>query len=269
MFSSILIAFVSLIILVSLHELGHLLTAKKFGVRVEEFGLGYPPRLWGKKFGDTLYSLNLLPFGAFVRIPEEPSSEPGSFFGKPLWQRALIVFNGAFAFWLVAAVLFSLVFLLGPRMVIDDESVLAQDPWLQISAVAPHSPAAGAGLKVGDVFQNQNKIKDFQEFVNENKGQEIILTLKRGERVFEAPLTPRINPPAGQGPLGVSLVRTAIKTFPWYQAPFLGVKTTLETTGAILNGYAQALAKIFQGKVTSTPGLELMGPIGIVNVLGQ
>ena len=78
---TLLIAFFSLIGLLILHELGHFLLAKKFGVRVEEFGVGLPPRLFSKKIGETIYSINLLPFGAFVRLPGEmeETDDPKSF----------------------------------------------------------------------------------------------------------------------------------------------------------------------------------------------
>ncbi|GAH75098.1 unnamed protein product, partial [marine sediment metagenome] len=108
----ILIVFISLIGLIILHEFGHFAIAKKFGVRVEEFGIGYPPRIFGKKIGETLYSLNLLPFGAFVKIyGEEGGIESAhSFTGKPIWQRALIILGGVVSFWIISAILLSIVF---------------------------------------------------------------------------------------------------------------------------------------------------------------
>ena len=99
-----LVAFFGLIGLVVLHELGHFFAAKKFGVKVEEFGIGLPPRLFGKKVGETIYSLNLLPLGAFVRLygEEGSSSDPRSFTSKSLLQRALIIGAGVVAFWVIS-----------------------------------------------------------------------------------------------------------------------------------------------------------------------
>src|SRR3989344_1698627 len=104
-----IIAFFSLIGLVVLHELGHFLMAKKFGVRVEEFGIGLPPRLFGKRIGETLYSLNLLPLGAFVKLTGEEgqSSDPRSFGAKSLFQRAIIVGAGVVAFWVISFFIFT------------------------------------------------------------------------------------------------------------------------------------------------------------------
>lgn len=111
MILTIFIAFISLVGLLVVHEFGHFILAKKFGVKVEEFGVGYPPRLLSKRIGETLYSLNLLPFGAFVKITGEQGSveDPRSFAKKPIWQRALIIFGGALSFWALAAVLLSIV----------------------------------------------------------------------------------------------------------------------------------------------------------------
>lgn len=273
---TILVALIGLIVLVSLHELGHFLTAKFFGVKVEEFGIGYPPRIFGRKFGQTIYSLNLLPFGAFVRIPETPSTEPDSYLGKPWWQRALILFNGAASFWLVSAVLFSFVYLSGAPTLVDDAEVGLRGLKVQISEVLPQSPAATANLKAGDVilglksqsleFRPTDQVKEVQDFINDNRGQEITLNIQRGDKVFDATLTPRALPPSGQGPLGIALVRTGLKNYNLWQAPWLGIKSTFEMTVMVLAAYKDALAKLFQGAPT---GLQLMGPIGIVSLLNQ
>ncbi len=126
---TIIIAFFSLIGLVTLHEFGHFLFAKKFGVKVEEFGIGYPPRLFGKKIGETVYSLNLIPFGAFVRLPGEigKKDDPESFSKQPIRKRILIVLGGVLSFWIIAVVIFAIV------------SVLSLPPqsWMSLPAKAP------------------------------------------------------------------------------------------------------------------------------------
>jgi regulator of sigma E protease len=107
----IFIVVASLVFLITLHELGHFLFAKKFDVKVHEFGIGIPPRLFGKKIGETIYSLNLLPLGGFVRMmgEDEKIKNERSFSEKPIWQRAIILVAGVVSFWIVAALLFAVV----------------------------------------------------------------------------------------------------------------------------------------------------------------
>src|SRR6185295_20003778 len=109
MLATLIIAFFSLIALMVIHEFGHFVIAKKFGAKVEEFGIGYPPRLYGKKFGETLYSVNLIPLGAFVKIYGEEGDvdDYRSFANLKIWQRILIVLGGVIAFWVAAAIIFT------------------------------------------------------------------------------------------------------------------------------------------------------------------
>jgi regulator of sigma E protease len=284
----ILVTVLSLIILIILHELGHFIVAKKFGVKVEEFGIGYPPRLFGKKFGQTLYSLNLLPFGAFVKIygeegapsphSDEKAKDPRTFWGKPAWQRALIILGGVITFWLVSAILLSIVFGIGTSQVIsDEENHNLINPKVQIVAVAPGSPAEGAGIKVGDTIKELtiadyelaiNKVREVQEFTEANKGKEVILTIERGKETFETSLVPRVSPPEGEGSMGVALVRTSEKSYPWWQCPIKGIEATLNVTSAIIVGWGQVLGSLIQGKGLPA-GVQLIGPVGIVSLISQ
>lgn len=129
----ILIIIITFSILIILHELGHFLMARKFGVRVEEFGLGLPPRLLGKKIGETLFSLNAIPFGGFVRMfgEEENIQDPQSFTGKPIWQRALIVVAGVAIFWIIAALLLSVVLGFETSIIILNQEITANF-WYEI-----------------------------------------------------------------------------------------------------------------------------------------
>jgi len=277
---TILIVFISLIGLMVLHELGHFVIAKKFGVKVEEFGIGYPPRLFGRKFGETLYSLNLLPFGAFVKIyGEEGGIESAySFTGKLIWQRALIILGGVVSFWIVAAILLSIVFGIGTLQAIsDEEEGSLVNSKVQIVAVSPNSPAEEAGIKVGDAIKqltvnNQqltiDKVKEVQEFTQEHLGKEITLTIERGKEVFETSLMPRVSPPEGEGAMGVGLARTSEKSYPWYQAPIKGIKACISMTWAVITGLAQVLGSLVQGKGLPS-GAQLMGPIGIGSLMTQ
>src|SRR4030042_1003713 len=158
MIFTIVITFISIIALLVLHEFGHFIVAKKMGVKVEEFGVGYPPRIFGKKIGETIYSVNLLPFGAFVKIPGESGEKSNledyqSFTGKPVWQRALIMLGGVVSFWIVAAILLSIVYGIGaPQAISDEETGPLVNPKIQLIGIASDSPAEEAGLKAGDAI---------------------------------------------------------------------------------------------------------------------
>jgi len=294
MILTIIVAFISLIGLTVIHELGHFILAKRFGVKVEEFGIGYPPRLFGKKFGETIYSINLLPFGAFVKIyGEEGGGDEAdassstfanarvienyrSFSQKPIWQRMLIVLGGVLSFWIVSILLLSLVMGLGaPTAISDEENGSLRDAKVQIAAIASGSPAEKAGIKPGDTIKqltinNQqltiNKVKEVQELTERYKGEEVTLTIKRGKEIFDVSLVPRINPPSGEGAMGVALVRTAIKSYPWWQSGWQGVKATFNLTLAVIEGWSGAIKNIIKGE---SSGVQLMGPVGIFSLFNQ
>jgi len=294
MILTIFIAFISLIGLIILHEFGHFIVAKRFGVKIEEFGIGYPPRLFGKRIGETIYSLNLLPFGAFVKIygEENKIEHERSFSQKPIWQRAFIVLGGVVSFWIISAILLSIVMSLGaPTAISDEENGELINPRVQIAAVAPGSPAQVAGIKAGDTITSLklkikndpekkseisdgassqqliiNKVKEVQEFTNLHKGEEITLTIERGKEVFEVSLVPRVSPPKGEGAMGVALVRTAIKSYPWYKAIFQGILATGNLTIAVIQGWARAFGNLIKGLPT---GVQLMGPVGIFSLFVQ
>src|SRR3989344_2372759 len=122
MIVTLLIAFLSLIALMIIHEFGHFIIAKKVGVRVEEFGIGYPPRVFGKQFGETIYSVNLIPLGAFVRIYGEEGGldDYRSFSNLAIWKRVLIIIGGVAAFWMASMIIFSVVFSMGADIPVGD-----------------------------------------------------------------------------------------------------------------------------------------------------
>jgi len=277
---TIIIAFVSLIGLMILHEFGHFVVAKRFGVKVEEFGIGYPPRLFGKRIGETIYSLNLIPFGGFVRMygEEKDIKDPRSFTGKPIWQRTLIIIGGVVAFWVIAAILLTIVFGLGaPTAVSDEENGNLIDPKVQIMAVASNSPAEKTGLKTGDTIVNlkfqilkikTDKVKEVQEFIEAHKGKEITLSIQRGKDIFDISLIPRVEPPKDEGAMGVALVRTAIKAYPWYQSPIQGILATGNLTIAIVQGWGRILGSLLKGEGMPS-GVKIAGPVKIFIMIGE
>ena len=275
----IFITFFCLVGLIFLHEFGHFLLAKLFKVKVEEFGLGFPPRIFGKKIGQTFFSLNLLPFGAFVKIygEEERREEEGSFSQKPIWQRFLIVFGGVLSFWIIA--FFLLTFLMGwgvPQVIADEENGNLKETKVQIVGIAPGSPAQISGLKIGDFIvglksekaeiSKIEKTKEVQEFTKENLGKEITLVIQRGKEIFEKKITPRVSPPEEEGPMGVVLARMTIKSYPLLRAPVEGAKATFQITLGVFQGWFEALKRVFAGKPS---GVEMMGPVGVFNLFSQ
>jgi len=287
MIFTILLAFLSIIGLLVLHEFGHFIVAKKFGVKVEEFGVGYPPRLFGKKIGETIYSINLLPFGAFVRVPqvdgEETSIEESQVFEKkPMGQKVMVLLGGVVSFWIIAAILFSIVFYIGtPQSITDEETGNLINVKIQVLAVASDSPAETAGIRAGDVIKEIKaisavgeekveieKIKQIQDFTEKYKGESVVLTIQRGKNIFEASMVPRVSPPQDEGSMGVALARTTDKHYSWWQSPIKGMEATVNMTYAVIAGWGSVISGLVQGQGLSK-GVQLMGPIGIGALVNQ
>jgi regulator of sigma E protease len=164
--------------LVVVHEAGHYITAKMFGVKVLEAGIGFPPRVWGFKYKDTDYTLNLLPLGAFVRLlGEEDPSDPESLAAQPKWKRTVIIGAGAFMNLVLAIALFSAGLMIPHRISTGGAA---------ISSVVPNSPAAGQDLRAGDQILKVNgrDVKNTQDasyLLRLSQGSTIDLTLKRSD----------------------------------------------------------------------------------------
>ena len=265
-----------------IHEFGHFIIAKKFGVKVEEFGIGYPPRIFGKQFGDTFYSVNVVPFGAFVKIHGEEGGidDMKSFSNLAMHKRILIVLGGVLAFWVAAMVIFSVLFGIGASVPVSDQDIAGlSGVRVQVMAVEKNSPAELAGLKAGDIITSLNSstdnvsvvnISDFQDFVKKYEGKSVAVSVQRQGENFTAPIVPRVAPPAGTGAVGVELQRlaTIIEKVAWYQAPWKGVLFTGEVTIKSLQGIYDVFAKLFSGKGVPS-GAELAGPIGITIFLAN
>jgi regulator of sigma E protease len=241
-------------------------------VKVEEFGIFLPPSILKKKIGETTFSLNLLPLGAFVKLygEREIKKEKGSFSGLSVFKRILIVLGGALAFWLVASILTSIVLSLGVPTVIPDEQKVS-GATVQIVQVFPDSPASLSKLMPGDEIlevagKKIDKVSQLQEITKENLGKEIVLKIKRGEKIFEVSLIPRVSPPKDQGPIGISIVRTQIKKYPFFEAIFKSPVLVFNITLGILRGYFEAIKNAVLRKPT---GISFTGPVGVSHLLWQ
>ncbi len=278
MILTLLIALLSLVALMIIHEFGHFIIAKKFGVKVEEFGIGYPPRIFGKKFGETLYSLNLIPLGAFVRIYGEEGGvdDYRSFAKLAIWKRVWIVLGGVLAFWIASAIIFSVVFLIGATVPIGDQDIAGfSNAQVKVIAVEGVSPASQAGILTGDRIIEVNgrkiaKIADFQKITQENKGNNIEIKIERQGLEIILNLVPRALYPATQGPVGVSLERmaTIVEKSAWHQAPFRGIVYTGQITWQAILGIYKVFVDLFSGNGVPS-GAELAGPVGITIFLAR
>jgi regulator of sigma E protease len=222
---SFLIFAIVLSVLILVHEFGHFIVAKKKGVWVEEFGLGLPPRLYGKKFGDTLYSINALPIGGFVKLHGE-NVEDGkidkkrSFLHLPLKKKIPIITAGVFMNFVLAIVCFGLFYSFAgfPR----------QSENIKIVDVVVESPAYSAGLMRGDLVKrvDGNEIRSTADFINSvtaAKGEEVSLGIIRDGEEMNLALTPRTDVPEGQGPIGVAISGYETYFPEIWKRPFLGI----------------------------------------------
>lgn len=252
-----------IVVLVLSHEAGHFLLAKWRGVRVDEFGIGFPPRLLSVKKGETRYSLNFFPLGGFVKIFGEDGEEgPRSFASQSLWVRSLIVAGGVSANIIIAWIIFSLLAGIGTPQIAD-----GGNGEITVVAVAPGSPAEAAGMKSGDRVRGFSSVREVQESINKRRGEQIILDIERGGKPVTILAVPRVSPPEGEGALGIAMVEIARVAVPWWQAPWEGLKTT----GEVFFGTIAALARMAWGLVSGVPGVagEVAGPVGIASIVSE
>lgn len=297
MIITIIVFIITLLVLVLIHEFGHFFMAKRFGIKVEEFGFGIPPRAWGKKFGETIYSINWLPFGGFVRLlgedqdpPEDQRkiSESSRYFSmRPVWQRIVVVVAGVFMNLLLAWLIFYIV--LGSKGFKTQFPVLTdyhfvgatqtEQSMVIVEDVSKGSPADVAGLKAGDRVYSVNdslieKSTDLTDVIKNYLGQKVELTITDPEvkQVKIVDITPRANPPQGQGPLGVALasfntvnVEYSSPLSKIFAGPIHSYNVTVYS-GKILGSF---IGKSIQTKNIEPVSETVSGPVGITNVVNS
>lgn len=260
MIISILTFIIVLSILVFVHELGHFLAAKSSDIAVEEFGMGLPPRVWGKKYGGTLYSINLLPLGGFVRLKgedfkEEETDDPRNFSSKSPLVRSKVLLAGVTSNFLLAIVLLTLLFTIGVPVFTRQ---------IYIKEIQRDSEAERVGLKSGDLLlsvngQKYEYVSDFVKAVEVNAYKEIILKVKRDSAEFEVTAAPRPI-------LGVVITNFRLESYPFYIAPRKGIEASFLITAGMIKGLGDFLkGLIFQRQVSP----EVAGPVGIAQMTGQ
>jgi regulator of sigma E protease len=250
---------VILLVLILTHEFGHFITAKLFKIKVEEFGIFLPPRIAGFKYGETIYSVNWLPIGGFVKLSgEEDPKAPGSLAGKSILVRLITLGAGSLMNLLLPFLLLSVAF-----MVPHPED----SGQLKVEEVAANSPAAIAGIQVNDIILSVNgqlmsSIDDYSKLIQENLGKEIIVDIKRSDGITaEVTLTPRSQPPEGEGATGVVITTVVMKSYPFWQAIPRGIGFYWDILVALKNGIVQT--------IKGTVPFEVAGPVGIASMVGE
>ena len=245
-------------LLVFLHEFGHYLASKLFNIQVEEFGFGFPPRLVKLfQFRETEFTLNWLPFGAFVRPKgENDPNVPGGLAAASPWARLTVLFAGPLMNLITGVLLFTLTFSIFG--VPDPSRVL-------INQVMPGSPAASAGLQSGDyIIKVNNQVIDstasLQSIISKNLGKEITITFKRGNEEITSTAVPRVNPPPNEGSLGIVMGSAfrQVGASEWFPR-------ALDTTYNQVYLMVTLPVQLVKGQISPDQG-RFVGPVGIFNI---
>lgn len=278
MLTTLLLFVILLSILVFVHELGHFLTAKHAGARVDEFGFGFPPRLFGIRRGGTLYSINALPLGGFVRIKGESGADPDtqdSFAALPVYKRAFILASGVLMNVLFAMLLLSFLFVSGAPTSLDQplpNGAVVHDRRVQVVQIVSGSSAERAGLRTGDAIQaidgtHMVRVAQVQAYNADHAGIPEQVTVMRGKTQVTLSLTPTtLSTSPDRAVWGVGLLETGTVVFPWYQALWLGVTHSIGLLLQIILGFFTLLqGLIFHQQLSA----DVAGPVGIAAMTGQ
>ncbi len=283
---NILIFIIVLGVLIFVHELGHFLFAKLFKIRVDEFGFGYPPRMF-KLFAwkGTQFTVNWIPFGGFVKIFGEsdqgealnPEEQSVSLVYKPWWQQLLVMFGGILFNILFAWILLSILYMSGVDAPVSSapQNYRFESTELTVTGVLPDSPAMEAGLRSGDIIKEYYNIEetvtvtdetvsvvsDFIHETGETRESVGIVVLQQGD-IKQFRITPEQGLVPGRYGVGISLDRVGELKLPVHQALVYGARNTWNFTVAIVKGFGQLIS----GQVSFS---NISGPVGIVGQVGQ
>lgn len=274
MFITLLVFLAILGLLVFIHELGHFLVAKRNGVLVHEFAFGFRPRLLSKKIGETTYALNLIPLGGYVRLYGEHEGETGerSFREKTAWQRFQVLVAGSTMNLLLGWLLLTILFMVGFQPIfpgVEDNPFVTGTKSALVGNIADNSPAALAGLQKDDriisVDGQSLSTSKFIEYVSAHRGEEVTVKVSRGAETFETTMTPRVDPPAGEGALGVALVSGEKVQTSVLNAPVAGIYETGRIIGASAAGFGTFMKNLVVKQEVSE---DVTGLIGVGALTG-
>ena len=261
-------------LLIFVHELGHFVMAKRAGMKVDEFGFGFPPRMFGIRRGETIYSINWIPLGGFVKIVGEDdatSLDPRAFANKGFWPRFSVLIAGvAMNIVLAWFLLFLGLSIIGTPVEVREGQDLGGariigSTQLSIIAVQPNSPAETAGFRPGDVILgiDGNRYANIDEMIAYTKsraGQPVVYELKRGQEILNRGVIPRENPPPDSGPVGFIPAMVGKVVYP----PISALPLSFVSLWAKVTGILAAFGLLFKGLFSEGRLIEgLSGPVGI------
>lgn len=287
-------------VLVFGHELGHFWTARRLGVKAEEFGFGFPPRAigfykdisgkWRRLVGSktvedlpvgqepagTIYSLNWLPIGGFVRIKGENGDgklDPDSFASKPLWKRAVILAAGVVMNIVLAAIFLSAGYMIGMPSSLEEAGPSARITKAEVVIVETisDSPAERAGLQPGDIISAVNgeavdSHESLQVLVAANRGRDTQFLVTSGETVKEVTIVPETMTATGNAGIGVSVYSSGTVQYPFFTAIWEGIKMTGLMFWSIILAFWGLIKGLFMGMGAEG---QVAGPVGIATLTGQ
>ncbi len=266
------------VLLVVVHELGHAIVAKRNGVEVEEFGIGFPPRAWKKKLKNgTLFTLNWLPLGGFVRLKGEHDSAtgPGTYGGATMWVKTKILLAGVVMNWVTAVVIFTILALTGLPQLVPNQFTVPSDTrtsaeQVYAAAVADGSPAAKAGVKPQDVIaaadgQKLTSAQQLVDFTTSHAGQQVTLKVTHEKQTREVVFTLNKERTANQGYAGISPYEQTTRTSTW-SAPIVGAGLTAQLTWETIKGLGTTVSQLAHQQYKQA-GENVAGPVGIFSIL--
>lgn len=265
--------------LVIIHELGHFLTAKKAGIKVEEFGIGYPPKaitLYTDKAG-TQYTFNWLPFGGFVRLYGEDgmntaeATDAMAFFNKPVLWRMMVVAAGALVNFAFGVLAFGAIY--------SHVGIPTDFGHIRVDEVAQSAPASEAGIEVLDQIGSVSygdqtvDVETFDSFVTElgrHRGETVSLYLINKDKSVDVYVRREDEVPEGEGAIGVTVSDYELRQYPWWQMPvrgmWVGLKSAIGFSVFLLQSLGDMMADlVLRGQVPT----EVAGPVGIVDEAGK
>ncbi len=275
---TILLFIIVLSLLVFVHELGHFLIAKKMKMRVEEFGFGFPPRLFGIKKGQTTYSINWIPLGGFVRIKGESGDHKDhedSFASKTVWQRFIVLVAGVVMNLFLAGVLLSIGFMIGLPSIINEHlpaSARITDQQIGVMTVWQNSPAEKAGIEIGETIVSINEktfvsSDDAREFIKLKGEEEISLLVKdSNEKARIVLLNSESLENTEISGVGLGLATVGRVSFSPGRAVLQGFEATAQYTVQIVLAFYDLIKGLILGQGTT---IDLSGPVGIAVLTGE